>query len=186
MTLLIAGILLFAGVHFVPSVAPGLKASWLGKLGEGGYKGSFTLLLLGAITLIVMGWRSIEPTTVYLPSPALRHPAIGLVVIAFLLLVVGSRNSRIRQWVRHPQLTGVLLWALAHLLLNGDNRSVALFSGMALWSLGEIIIISKREGNWVKAELPSLGAEMVTLIATAVVVLGLIFAHPYFTGMRVF
>jgi len=185
MTLLIAGILLFAGVHLVPSLAPGLKASWLARLGEAGYKGSFSLLLLSGIVLIVLGWRSTLPTTVYLPVPGLRSPAMGLVVIAFLLLVVGSRNSRIRQWVRHPQLTGVLLWALAHLLLNGDQRSVTLFSGMALWSFIEILSISRREGAWVKADVPGLGSEIITAVVTVVVVVALMFAHPHFTGMSI-
>lgn len=186
MTLLLIGLLLFCAVHLVPSIAPALKASWLKKLGEGGYKGSFSLLLLAGIISMVLGWRSTLPEFIYLPSPDLRLPAVALVLVAFLMLVVGSRNSRIRQWVRHPQLTGVLLWALAHLLLNGDNRSVLLFSGLALWSFVEILVISKREGPWIKATIPSLGTEVATIVITAVVAGVLIFTHPYFTGMPVF
>lgn len=186
MTLILIGLILFCGVHLVPSLAPGLKASWLGKLGEGGYKGSYSLLLLAGIVSIVLGWRSTLPELVYLPSSDLRLPAVALVVVAFLMLVVGSRNSRIRQWVRHPQLTGVFLWALAHLLLNGDNRSVLLFSGLALWSFVEILAISKREGEWVKAAIPSLGTEAATIAITAVVIGVMIFGHPYFTGIPVF
>jgi uncharacterized membrane protein len=186
MTLILIGLLLFCVVHLVPSLAPGLKAAWLGKLGEGGYKGSFSLLLLGGIVSIVLGWRSTLPELVYLPSPGLKHAALALVLVAFLMLVVGSRNSRIRQWVRHPQLTGVLLWALAHLMLNGDNRSVLLFSGLALWSFVEILAVSKREGPWVKADIPSVGAEAATIVITAVVVGVMIFGHPYFAGMPVF
>jgi uncharacterized membrane protein len=186
MTLLLIGLLLFCGVHLVPSLAPGLRASWFEKMGEGGYKGSYSLLLLGGIVMMVLGWRSTLPTSVYLPSPELRLPAVALVIVAFLMLVVGSRNSRIRQWVRHPQLTGVLLWALAHLMLNGDSRSVLLFCGLALWSFVEILAISKREGPWVKADIPSVGAEVITIVATAAVVVAMIFGHPYFTGMPVF
>ena len=186
MTLILIGLILFCGVHLVPSFAPSVKASWLEKLGEGGYKGSFSLLLLAGVISIVLGWRSSVPELVYLPSPELRLPAVALVLVAFLMLVVGSRNSRIRQWVRHPQLTGVLLWALAHLLLNGDNRSVLLFSGLALWSFVEILAISKREGPWIKAEIPGLGTEAATIVITVVVVGVLIFGHPYFTAMPVF
>lgn len=186
MTLILIGLILFCGVHLLPSLAPGLKASWLVKLGEGGYKGTFSLLLLAGIASIVLGWRSTLPEHLYLPSPDLRLPAVALVLVAFLMLVVGSRNSRIRQWVRHPQLTGLLLWALAHLLLNGENRSVLLFSGLALWSFVEILAISKREGLWVKAEIPSLGTEAVTIGITAVVVGAMIFGHPYFTAVPVF
>jgi uncharacterized membrane protein len=186
MTLIFIGLLLFCGVHLVPGFAPGLKASLLGKLGEGGYKGIFSVLLLGGIVAIVLGWKSVLPELVYLPSPDFKHPAMALVLVAFLMLVVGSRNSRIRQWVRHPQLTGVLLWALAHLMLNGENRSVLLFSGLALWSFVQILAINKREGPWVKAAIPSLASEAATVVITAVVVGLMIWGHPYFTGMPVF
>jgi uncharacterized membrane protein len=186
MTLILIGLLLFCGVHLVPSFAPGLRASWLGKLGEGGYKGSYSLLLVAGIVMIVLGWRSTLPTSVYVSSAELRLPAMALVILAFLLLVVGSRNSRIRQWVRHPQLTGVLLWALAHLMLNGDNRSVLLFCGLALWAFVQIMAISKREGPWIKGAIPGAGAEATTVIITAVVVTAMIFGHPYFAGVPVF
>lgn len=185
MTLLILGILLFAGVHLVPSLAPGVKSVWQDKLGEGGYKGSFSLLLLASIVLMVVGWRSADPFTIYWPISQLREPCIALVMIAMGLLVVGSRNSRIRQGVRHPQLTAVLIWALAHLVMNGDSRSVVLFSGMAIWSFVEIITISKREGKWVKADIPSLGSEVITAIIAIVLVVGLVFGHPYFAGIPV-
>ena len=78
MPLLIAGVCLWAAIHLVPSLAPGLKSAWRGKLGEGGYKGSFTLIVLSALALIIVGWRSAQPTLIYLPPEALRTLALAL------------------------------------------------------------------------------------------------------------
>lgn len=183
MIYLIAGLVLFAVVHFVPSLAPGVKASWRGKMGESGYKGTFSLLLLGSFVLMVIGWRGAQPSSIYIPVAALREPAMGLLVVAIGFMVVGSRNSRLRQWVRHPQLTGLLLWAVAHLLLNGDSSSVTLFGGMAAWSIIEILAISKREGAWVKPQLPSIAAELLTIVITLVAVAGIVWGHAYLSGV---
>lgn len=185
MTLLILGVLLFAGVHLVPSLAPGLRAAWLGKFGEGGYKGSFSLLLLLSFGLMIMGWRSTVPVYQYLPPQALKHPAMGLLLIAFLLLVVSTRNSRLRQWVRHPQLSGVFLWGVAHLLLNGDVRSTVLFGGMAAWAVVEIIAINRRDGDWVKPEVPSMATDLVNVVIAVIMVVATVFLHPYLSGMPV-
>lgn len=185
MTLLILGVLLFAGVHFIPSLAPGLKANWVGRMGENGYKGIFTLLLFGAFALMITGWRGAQPTYLYMPSPELRHLAMLLLLLAFLLMVVSSRKSRLALLVRHPQLTGVTLWGVAHLLLNGDSRSLVLFGGMAAWAIGEMIAINRREGAWVKSDAPSWGAELVTLVITLVVVGVVIYIHPWIAGMPV-
>ena len=186
MTLLIIGILLFAGVHLIPALAPGIKAAWLGKMGEGGYKGTFSLLLLASFILMTFGWKAVDPAVVYSPPMDIRQPAIALLILAFILLVVGSRNSRLRQWVRHPQLTGVLLWAVAHLLMNGDSRSLVLFSGIAIWSCVEMLVISKREGVWIKADVPSVGSEVVTVTIAIVAVIAVMFAHPYISGVAIF
>jgi uncharacterized membrane protein len=185
MVLLVLGILLFAGVHFVPSLAPGLKASWLARLGEGGYKGTFSLLLLASFALMITGWRSAQPEFLYTPSAALRHPAMLLLVLAFLLMAVSSRNSRLKLVIRHPQLTGVTLWGIAHLLLNGDNRSLVLFGGMAVWAVVEMVAINRRDGAWVKGTAPSWGTELITLVITLVVVAVVVKIHPWLSGMPV-
>ena len=185
MLLLCLGIALFAGVHLIPSLAPGVKASWLGRMGEGGYKGTFSLLLLASFALIIFGWRSIQPSFVYMPPPALGHAAMSLLVLAFLLMVVSARGSRLSRLIRHPQLTGVALWGGAHLLLNGDNRSLLLFGGMLLWAIVEKFAINRREGPWVKAEAPSWGAEIITVIITLVIVAVVVYIHPWLSGMPV-
>ena len=186
MALLSLGLLLFAAVHLLPSLAPDLKTAWYNKLGEGGYKGTFSLLLLLSFALIIVGWRSIQPELAYLPSPALKHPAMGLVVLAFFLFVISNRPSRARQWIRHPQLTGVALWSCAHLLLNGDNRSLLLFAGMGIWAIIEIIAINKRDGDWLKPEVPGGMTELISVVIT-VAIIGIVIAiHPYITGMPVF
>lgn len=185
MSMLVLGILLFAGVHFIPSLAPGVKSGVVEKMGENGYKGVFSLLLLGALALIILGWRSAEPVYLYTPPVALHRAAICLMVIAFWIMTASNSKSRIRQFIRHPQLTGVALWGASHLLLNGDSRSLVLFGGLALWSVIEIVSISKRDGVWIREESPGWGAEIVTLLVTAVSVSVLVYLHPWLSGVPV-
>ena len=185
MTLLVCGILLFALVHFVPSFAPSLRAGAFRRIGEGGYKGIFSLLLLASFALMIIGWRSVQPIPVYLPPFALHKVALGLLAIAFLLMAVSARNSRLRLLIRHPQLTGVALWGIAHLLLNGENRSIALFGGMTLWALIEIVAISRRQGVWIKGETPSWGAEALNVVIAVITVCVIVYVHPWLSGVRV-
>ena len=185
MIALALGMLLFAFVHFVPSLAPSLKAGTLQRLGDDGYKGIFSLLILGSFSLIILGWRSVEPSAIYQPPLGLHQPALVLLAIAFLLMATSKRNSRLRLVVRHPQLTAVALWAFSHLLLNGDNRSIVLFGGMLVWAVIEVIAISKREGVWIKAEPPSWGAEAVTTIIAAITVAVVVYIHPWLSGVPV-
>jgi len=184
MTLLLPGVLLFALVHFIPSLAPALKSKVVQRLGEGPYKGIFSLLL-ASFGLIIAGWRSTAPTPVYTPLPALHDFALAVLALAFLLLVASTRKSRLRRVIRHPQLTGVALWGGSHLLLNGDIRSLLLFSGMTLWAVIEIIAISKREGVWIKGEVPSWSTEVITLMITALLVSVVVAIHPWLSGVAV-
>lgn len=187
MTLLIAGVLLWAAVHFVPSLAPALRTSLLGKLGESGYKGVFSLALLLALAMIVFGWRSIdEPTYLYTLPLWTRHLGMLLVLFAFILFVASGMPTRIKQFLRHPQLTGVVIWAGAHLLMNGDSRSLVLFGGLGIWAVMEMILINRREGAWVKPEVPGVGQEVKILAIGVVVYLAVMFAHPWIAGVAIF
>jgi uncharacterized membrane protein len=185
MTMLVLGILLFAAVHFVPSLAPGIKTDAVKRVGEGGYKGIFSLLLLAAFALMIMGWRSSDPLPIYTTPIALHKIAIGLLVLAFWLMAVSARSSRLRMLIRHPQLTGVALWGISHLLLNGDSRALVLFGGMTVWSLIEIVAISKREGVWIKDNAPSWSAEIVTVIIAAITIGVVVYIHPWLSGVPV-
>ena len=129
MTLLAAGVLLWTLVHLSPAVEPGIRRSLTGRLGENPYKGLFALSLLLSLALIVAGWRSTVPQHVYLPPVWGRHLAMLLMVVAVILFGAANYPTAIKRYLRHPMLTGMAVWSLAHLLANGDSRSLLLFGG---------------------------------------------------------
>lgn len=180
---LVAGILLWMIVHLSPALMPGFRRALIDKLGEGPYKGLFALDIVIAIVLIVIGWRSTAPEIVYLP-PAWGHSAsLVLMVVSVYLLGAANMKTAIKRFIRHPQLTGVVVWSIAHLLSNGDVRSVILFGGLGIWALVEIPLISRREGAWVKPEAPPLTVELRGVVIAAIVYVVLVFLHPYFAGV---
>jgi len=185
MELLISGLFIWSVVHLIPSVAPSVKTKWVGALGETGYKISFAVLLLVSLALIIFGWRASEPTFLYQIPAGARHPVMLLLLIAFVLFGASNYPTRIKNFIRHPQLTGVMVWATAHLLLNGDSRSVVLFGGMGVWALLEIILISRREGEWVKKPAPGWGREIRGLVISLVVLAVVVAIHPYIAGVSI-
>jgi uncharacterized membrane protein len=183
MALLIAGVLLWSILHLIPVVGRGPRQALIGKLGEGGYKGIFSLLMLGAIALMVFGWRGALPTSVYVPSVEMRWLGIALTVVAFILMAATNRPTRIGRIVRHPQLTGVLIWAIAHLLANGDSRSLTLFGGLGLWCAVMIPLINQRDGAWEKPEPPAWGREIVGILIGIVIWGVFVAVHPWISGV---
>jgi uncharacterized membrane protein len=127
----------------------------------------------------------VEPVTLYHPPGHLHRFAIFLLLVAFWLMTASALRSRIRSVVRHPQLTGVALWGISHLLLNGDSRAAVLFGGLTAWAVVEIIAISRREGVWIKGGHPGWGAELATLLVTALSVGMILYIHPWLTGTTV-
>jgi uncharacterized membrane protein len=185
MVMLIAGILLWIIVHLSPGPGRGFRQRIITAAGEGPYKGIFSLLLLAALLLIVLGWRSTTPQPVYLPPAWGGVAAIVLMPIAIFLFGASHAKTRIKRLVRHPQLGGLIVWSLAHLLANGDNRSLLLFGGLGAWAILEIVVINHREREWVKPAIPPLAAEIRVLVITAVVFAALIFLHPKFAGVAI-
>ena len=75
--------------------------------------------------------------------------------------------------------------AAAHLLVNGDSRSVVLFGSMGVWAILEIGLINRREGTWIKKPVPGWGRELRGLAISLVVFAVVVIAHPYFTGVAI-
>ena len=186
MEMLIIGVLLWSLVHLMKSVTPGLRSSIQAAIGEGPHKGLISLLLLVSLALMIFGWRSTIAEFVYDPPTWSRHANMTLMFVAILLVGAAQGASRIRQWLRHPMLTGVLVWAVGHLLANGDNKSLVLFGGLGLWALISIITISRNEGTWVKPpKTASVGREVLSLIIVAILYVILVFVHPWIAGVPV-
>lgn len=157
MALLLAGITVWFIVHLFPAIAPASRENLVFKLGENAYKGIFSLLILAALLMIVFGWKSSVPTPVYVP-PVAPGPLPSVMVLVALVLFFSSQfNSHLKRNLRHPQMIGTLVWATAHLLTNGDSRSLALFGAFAGWALLEIILCNRRDGR--RTELPAASAK---------------------------
>ena len=182
MEILLLGLFLWSLIHLTPSLVQPLKKGWINRMGENGYKLTFSLIVALSLALIVYGWRHTIPAYVY--TPFITKPiAVALMVISFLLMGAASLPSRINTWVRHPQLSGLLVWSIAHLLANGDNRSIALFGWLGIWAVLEMIFISRREGAWVKKSVPSVGKELKSIAISLVIFLVAAVLHPYIAGV---
>jgi len=148
MTLLIGGLLLFIGVHLVPT-QPALRGALIGRIGEGAYKGAFSLLSAIGLVLLVFGYGHMQGLgrgnpQLWVPPIWTRHLAFLLMVPAMILLVAAYVPSRIRSAVGHPMLTALMLWALAHLSANGDLASVLLFGSFLGYALFDRISVRHR------------------------------------------
>ena len=146
MTLLIFGLLLWVLVHLFPALATVRRDNLIARMGSNAYRALFAILIIIALAMIVSGWKSVTPVFVYSP-PLAGSPVVAMLVgAAFVLFIAAQARTNIKRLIRHPQLTGLVLWAVAHLLANGDSRSVALFLGFAAWGLLEIVAINRRDG----------------------------------------
>ncbi|WP_373492512.1 NnrU family protein [Parasphingorhabdus sp.] len=184
MTILAAGVLLWSIVHLMKSVTPGLRASIQGAIGEGPHKGLAALLLLTSVGLMIYGWRTTPAEFVYDAPGWGRHLNMLLMIIAIYLIGVSQGKSRVKQWIRHPMLTGVLVWAVGHLIANGDNKSLVLFGGLGLWALISIVTVSRNEGAWVKPpQLATPGREVISVVIALVLYAILFGAHRFIAGV---
>ncbi len=185
MSLLITGLSLWVVIHFFPSVCKNSRTAIIEKTGLMPYKGLFALTIVSSVVLIVFGWQSITPEDIYFPPVWGRHVTMLLVLFTFILFVAAKRKTNIKRVLRHPQLTGLVLWSIGHLFANGDNRSLILFITLGIWAILEMIMISKREGAWQKPEPVPMKSDVITVIGGCVLYAVLMFAHPYLTGIKI-
>ncbi len=187
MYLLVFGLVLWTTAHLFPSRTVDARARIVAKIGLMPYKGLFSLVILTSLVCIVLGWQSTPPVAVWNPPNGMRH-ATMLLMLPALIMFVAARvpGNPIKAALKHPQLMGVGTWALAHLLANGEMRSILLFGSMLIWSFSNIKSINARDGKPQPAlhAQPTLMLVITVAIGTALWV-GLTFAHPYFTGRAV-
>src|SRR5918997_6074656 len=147
MTLLVIGLIVFLGTHAF-SMARGSRASLIGRIGEGPYKGLYSLASLAGIVLISIGYgqyRAAGYIPVWDPPVWTRHLSLLLVLVAFICFVAAYLPGHIKARLKHPMLAGVKIWARAHVLANGDLGSILLFGSFLAWAVAARISAKRRD-----------------------------------------
>lgn len=152
MTLLILGLTLWTAGHLWNRFLPGPYAA----LGKAAYAVS-AVVILASVVLMVVGYRAAAPV-VFWTSPGwmihVNNLLMVLAVFTYFATVTPRGTAFVVGNIRHPQLTGVKIWALAHLLVNGDLASVVLFVGLLAWAVLEVILINRQGEKFDRSKAP--------------------------------
>jgi uncharacterized membrane protein len=183
---LVLGVLLWSIVHFIPAVATDFRQGVIRKIGENPWKGLFALAMALSIYLIISGWKAAIPESLFLPPAWGRHATSLFVLIGFILFLAPYHATNIKRFLRHPQLAGVMMWGIGHLLANGEARSVVLFAGLALWALVEMILLNRRDGAWTKPDPVPLKKDIILAVAGAVFYGVIAASHQWLFGFSPF
>jgi uncharacterized membrane protein len=134
MQLLVAGLVIFLGIHLVPAL-PALRSSVVKGSGEARYKGVFSLFSAAGLAMIVWGY-AIAPRGPQwlLPSELAKHAAPFVVTLSLILLAAANMRTHIRRALGHPMLIGVGLWSATHLLANGHAKATLLFGAFLVYA----------------------------------------------------
>ncbi|MDA4844890.1 NnrU family protein [Hoeflea poritis] len=147
MLILILGLILFLGMHSVRIVAPEFRDRVIATRGENAWKGPYSLVSLAGFVLIAWGFSMarFEGPILYTPPIWMAHIALFLMLLSFISLAVyGVPAGRLKAVLKHPMLVAIKLWALAHLLANGDLASLLLFGTFLIWAVADRISVKRR------------------------------------------
>lgn len=191
MIYLIAGLIVFLGVHSVRIVADDWRTRTIARMGENPWKGVYSLLSIAGFVLLVWGYGEARQLGVVLYDPPVftRHIA-GLLMLVSLVLLAAAYVPRnhIKARIGHPMIVGVKVWAFAHLLANGRLSDVVLFGAFLAWAVVDFIAARKRDrrlgtvhpaGNMLGTGLTLLGGVILWGVFVAGLHLWLIGVPPF-------
>ena len=162
MTLLILGLLLWSQAHFFKRLAPARHAA----LGDRSKK-IVAVLIVISVVVMIFGYRMADFIPIWSPPAFLTGINNLLMLAAFFLIGMSATKGRLKGWMRHPMLLAVKVWALAHLVVNGDLASIVLFGGMLAWAVVSVILINRAEPVYVRPE-PGPASKDILLVVISV------------------
>ena len=147
MTILILGLILFLGLHSLRIFAPGWRDGQYARLGEQKWKGLYSLAAIAAFAIMVWGYALARPDApvLYEPPVWMKHINALLMLVALIALMASQFPAgKIKAALKHPMLVAVKLWAVGHLLSNGDLASILLFGSFLAWAVLDRISVKRR------------------------------------------
>jgi uncharacterized membrane protein len=182
MTILVFGLVLFLGIHLVPTL-PSMRNRLLESYGEKRYKGMFSLISALGLALIVIGYsRAPAEPSWFNPFPGAIAIAPVAMVISFVLLAAANMRTHIHHAVGHPMLIGVGIWAVVHLLANGHAKATLLFGAFVAYTVIDIISATRRHA--VKPFKPVARQDAIAVVVGILLALLVMTFHRQLFGVR--
>jgi uncharacterized membrane protein len=189
MAMLILGLVLFLGAHSTRIVAQGWRARTVARVGEGPWKGLYSLVSIAGFALLVWGWGLARqhPVVLWTPPRGMNHLAALLTLLAFVLVTAAYvPGNAIKARLHHPMVLGVKTWAVAHLLANGTLAALLLFGAFLVWAV--LDFRSLRQRDRAAGTVYATGRAAPTLVTVAIGSLAwavfAFWAHGVLIGVR--
>ena len=188
MSYLVLGLVLFLGVHSVRIVADGWRTQMRARMGELPWKGLYSLASILGLALIVWGYGLArqQPVVLWNPPVGMRHAASLLTLIAFVLLAAAYVPRNVfKARLHHPMVLSVKVWALAHLISNGNLADVVLFGAFLLWAVLSFRAARQRDRaqNTVYASGTAAGTGIAVVVGAAAWAGFAFWAHVWLIGV---
>ena len=169
---LVAGLVVFLGVHSSRMLAEGWRSRTIERLGAKPWKVFYALVSLAGLALLVWGYGVArqQPVQLWSPPVGLRHAAALLTWFAFVLLAAAYvPGNQIKARLHHPMLLGTKVWALAHLLANGTLAGAILFGSFLLWAVTMFASARRRDRREAVRYAPGKASRTVITLAAGTV-----------------
>jgi uncharacterized membrane protein len=166
-----------------------VRSDLIERFGARTYRAVYSLLSAAGFILIVWGfarYRADHWMQLWNPPEWTRYLAIGLMWCAFVALASSGRApGKINGWLRHPMLAGVTIWALAHLIANGDAGGMLLFGSFLAWAIFDRIAVTQRSESGAPPIRSFARADAIALGAGSLAYVAMIYLHPVLIGVSV-
>jgi len=189
MLIMVIGLVVFLAIHSVPTNTD-LRNGLVARFGDTGYKAVFSIISLIGLVLIIVGFAKLQlhpgkNPQLWVPPLWTRHVALALMLPAMIALVAAYVPSRIHTVLKHPMLVAVKIWALAHLLANGDLAALILFGSFLAYAVYDRISVKRRGalGPLGTKTGPWINDIIVVVLGTALYVVFLLWAHQLLIGV---
>jgi uncharacterized membrane protein len=189
MLVLVIGLVLFFAIHLVPAQSE-LRNGLVARFGDTGYKAIFSILSLIGLVLIIVGFAKLQlhpgkNPQLWFPPLWSRHVAVALMLPAMIALVAAYVPSRIHTMLKHPMLVAIKIWALAHLLANGDLGSLVLFGSFLAFAVYDRISVKRRGalGPLGAMRGPWINDVIVLVLGAGLYLVFLLWAHQFLIGV---
>lgn len=146
MSLLIVGLVLFIGIHSIRILAPATRLSLIERFGASGWRVAYSAASLLSLAFLIFGFGAarLDTPVLWYPPVWTRHLAATLMIPAVICLVASALPAgRIREKLKFPLTVAVKIWALAHLIANGELSSILLFAAFMVWAVVLRIALKK-------------------------------------------